>query len=950
MKKLLFALAGTVAFAAFADDPSAGDNDIDVLGFENFDLTLQTVSGAVVNRTDSGIEGQGKWVCTGDDASLVKTYGDDNAAAPSLTTYPAPFTDGGDQYLALDTNGSELQRYFTTDTTNGTPTAVSTDPLYIDTLVQFTPSESAPTSADLDGAKLAIWLGVVDNVTNLYVQGLQYSDAEISVSAPVAYKITNVIPQPGTWYRLTVKAIPFALSGAQMVSAFTVAIDGTAAVAEQCLLVGDALDIATGGADGSICTADEYALISANKVFGSMADLTQTGLSCVGFKGTGAIDDFVVTTETPSFNPPAVDFTLAWPAGLTAVSYSIDGGAAVAIAANAENPFHVPGVTSGAAVQFIVQNADGAQKTLSATASSSVTSIDATGTTFGWPEYLGDAVNGAYAIDDANDLDMLRKGVAAGLPTVGETFNQTANIDMATAGQFAGIGTYAANLNGGVPFTGTYDGQGYKISNVLFTQRNYGGIFNQVKGGTIKNLTVENISFPTVDWLVDNGNGTVTTNEYGCAIVGNAGLGATLQGLVASGSFCTAANPATHNVAGIVVRVCGGASNVVNGVTMLETLVKDCTNNATLYGKYTKAGGIAALTQDQNGVLNDYVKFDGCVNNGTITMTALSGTYNVAGRDGLAGVLAYMADDTKLENCVNNGTMTSTLGTAKIGELISYVWSNSAASQRRTLSDLGGNTAASNKKMLEYISGYATITGFQYATVDNGVATTTLTLAKDTTYLLEQNVAASETPVFTLAAADDTIAFDTALGYTFAGTVAAGEGLSVSTGTVGTVTTYTAVAPAANYKVVIEGSDVAITPTAADLAAFEAEGLTTPEQINAALDTVITNGVKVWEALFLGLPPTPAGLESFKITSITFDADGNVVVTLPNGVEPKTGRGVDIAIKLMKADTPNAPANGWTLVENAGGNDGKTFAPFAPGSTDAKKFYKVVVEYTASQN
>ena len=329
MKKLLFAIAGAASFAALAADPSprAGD-DIDVLGFENFNLQAVGVTGAVVNRDDYGILGLTQWVCTGDDASLVKTYGNDNAAKGSGLSYPAPFEDEGDNYLALDTNGSELQRYFSTDTTNGTPTEVS-GPLYIDTLVQFTPSESAPTAADLTGAKLAIWLGVENNVTNLYVQGVQYANAEIDVAVPTAYKITNVIPQPGTWYRLTVKAIPAALSTMGMVSAFTVTIDGTEAVAEQCLLVDDAMDVATGGV-GSILTADDLALITANKVFGSMADLTQTGLSCVGFKGTGALDDFVVTTAQPDFTPAALDFTLTLGANVTsaAVTYTVDGGEA----------------------------------------------------------------------------------------------------------------------------------------------------------------------------------------------------------------------------------------------------------------------------------------------------------------------------------------------------------------------------------------------------------------------------------------------------------------------------------------------------------------------------------------------------------------------------------------------------------------------------------------------
>ena len=217
MKKLLFAIAGAASFAALAADPEVRTGDIDVLGFENFDLTLETVTGAVVDRTDSGVEGTSKWSCSGDDASLVKPYGGDNATAPSITE-PAPFAgETNTKYLALDTNGSELQRAI--------PAAgqtVAADGTYVDTLVQFTPSESAPTSTDLDGAKLAIWLGVDSehNTTNLMVAGAYYMMS-------TNYTLSGTY-EPGTWYRLTVKAIPTLANGAegQYLPGFVIAIDG----------------------------------------------------------------------------------------------------------------------------------------------------------------------------------------------------------------------------------------------------------------------------------------------------------------------------------------------------------------------------------------------------------------------------------------------------------------------------------------------------------------------------------------------------------------------------------------------------------------------------------------------------------------------------------------------------------------------------------------------------
>ena len=300
-----------------------------------------------------------------------------------------------------------------------------------------------------------------------------------------------------------------------------------------------------------------------------------------------------------------------------------------------------------------------------------------------------------YEIADADDLVALKGAVAAGVGA-GLCYRQTADIDMSGAGPFAGIGTYADNLNNGVPFTGTYDGGGHKISNIDFTPRSYGGVFNQVKGGTIKNLTVRNITC-----------NTFLSGSWGCAIVGNAGLGATLQGLVAEGSFGSAASPCTHNVAGIAIRVCGGGASV-------ETLVKDCTNNAALYGSYTKCAGITVLTQDQNGVSDDYVLFDGCVNNGTLTMSA--GPYNPvkAGSDGLAGIVGYVSDGTKLRNCANTGTMSSPLATARIGELVGWAYA-------QFLEDLGGNAGVIGKKKIGDISSSCSVTGFADSTMSFSV-------------------------------------------------------------------------------------------------------------------------------------------------------------------------------------------------------------------------------------
>ncbi len=307
MKKLLFAIAGAASFAALAADPTPGANDIDVLGFENFDLTdTENVSGAVVARTDSGIGGTSKWSCQGDDASLVKTYGGENAAKGNGLTFPGPFEDEGDQYLALDTNGSELQRAI--------GTTVAASGTYIDTLVQFTPSESAPTGDDLNGAKLAIWLGVDSehNTTNLMVQGSFWDFADAPVGSSQAFALTGKTIEPGTWYRLTVKAIPNFMNAdsGMSIPAFQILVDGTEMTLATAPLSAGFLELLD--QSSMYASADIKAAMTANKLVPSIQDeagaygATVT-LTSVGFKGTGALDDFVVTTEAPDFTPAGGD-------------------------------------------------------------------------------------------------------------------------------------------------------------------------------------------------------------------------------------------------------------------------------------------------------------------------------------------------------------------------------------------------------------------------------------------------------------------------------------------------------------------------------------------------------------------------------------------------------------------------------------------------------------------
>ena len=863
-KTLASSLAALAMFAAQgAVEPvwesSLKGTTINAVGFENF--TVGTTIGA--NAADDGTSDATKAYFlysgnSGDDQSVVTNH-------PSGTTFtdvPTYFgTFDNNNYLSLSTEGGTLFRSLNVvnGTDLGTAETIPDSGLFVDTLVQFTPCEEPPAFNENDGNKLAVWLSVSNgenevSFTNVCVRAgyWDYAEGVLSkVAGGATYTLANtseIDVQPGEWVRLTVKAINNVYSSTTIgeMPAFQVYINDTLAVFTE--------DVASAAALAQIGTLEAAAqtALATKTILPSMQDAAAR--QAVGFQGTGAVDDFVVTTEKPGFL--AVDFTLYWDTNILALEAYINfedqetptpetitiadlnkvfgsatagqtldimipGAGLTEVASGYDIDWANTVMTNATAEPLLADETDetslyGYRFTLTGDGPYSVTLV----TKSTLPPFDGGtgAENDPYIISSARALNNLVALVAGGETYANTFFALGGNIDFETAGlnPFPGIGTYNKAIASGVPFSGTFDGAGYKFTNVDFTQRNYAGIFNQVNGGTIKNLTVSNITCSAFSADVNDG-------EFALSIIGHAGNGATIQNVVSEGSIASAEQPCTHNIAGIVIRLSANA------------LVKDCTNNAALYGCYTKLGGICALTQTGSTP----VRFEGCVNNGTITALQNADAAK-PGRDGVAGIVAYVDLPTVLKDCSNTGAMSSVLSTAAIGELVGKHNANQ-------LTDEGNNTGVAANKFVGIP--HATLTGIKYATVENNVATTTTNLVKDTTYLLESNVAASETPVFTLEVAADTISFDASLGFTFAGTIATSVADSyVASATSGNVTTYSVAA-----KTDVSDAAIALDSASAtwsDQLAFPAVTVTAGGNTLAAADYTVawtTGGVAVAE-------------------------------------------------------------------------------------------------------
>lgn len=331
--------------------------------------------------------------------------------------------------------------------------------------------------------------------------------------------------------------------------------------------------------------------------------------------------------------------------------------------------------------------------------------------------------NEPYSVPaSASGLAALSDAVDA-LPAASTTdvhFSLAGDIDMTGADPFPGIGTYNAGADGTSYFSGVFDGGDHKISNITFTDRDYAGLFNQVVGGTIKNLKMENVSFVGV------GN---KDGEFGGAFfVGNARPGSTLENLVAEGTLGSEEKPLNHNAAGIVVRSNSNPKNPVN--------ITACTNNAAIYGSYTKVAGILALAQEKNDTAGENgLVISACANNGQITRT--SSANNV---EGVAGIVGHATDFVTISDCVSAGAVSAVKTTVakedEDGNVVSeteteatdYVGSIVGYAHNREVAAFGVTTTLVDKRSVGgFRTGHGTATGLTYATISevDGVQTAT---------------------------------------------------------------------------------------------------------------------------------------------------------------------------------------------------------------------------------
>lgn len=331
MKFTKFALASVAAFG-LAGVASAENLVAD--GLESWeDLNKSPQTGYSVDGTESEAGQNAVWFGGKDgDETKVMAYAAEGAPAAYSGKRPGDLDAANNNYLKVSNSDPlwrMINKYSKDEMTGDWPTPFPAedntnvevgDGLFVDTLVQFTPSEDVPDVEE--GSKLIVWMNSESNLCVTASKIITEGDDEGTIA--VTNFVTSKQLKANTWYRLTVKAYDTVLSdgASRNVHAFKVLIDGKYVSSDDAVAGDDEFNFFP-------LMKDELEdALAAGEVFFSLSDDSTATLAAVGFKGEGLVDDIVVTDVDPfPSGAPAggIDFTLTWGEGVSAVWYAIDG-------------------------------------------------------------------------------------------------------------------------------------------------------------------------------------------------------------------------------------------------------------------------------------------------------------------------------------------------------------------------------------------------------------------------------------------------------------------------------------------------------------------------------------------------------------------------------------------------------------------------------------------------
>lgn len=248
----------------------------------------------------------------------------------------------------------------------------------------------------------------------------------------------------------------------------------------------------------------------------------------------------------------------------------------------------------------------------------------------------GDPESGTtYVVSDAAGLEKLESLVNGGKNFSGIIVRMSADINM-SGRTFRGIGSFSA----GNAFAGTFDGNGYTISNLTINDTSGGslpaslGLFGYTSSASVINVTLTEMR------ITMSSSATAIPSGIG-GVVGKM-TGGSIENCSVSGNFSTGgASAYTGGIVGLTGEGVGSAIPVIT----------DCTSNVLITG-FGTVGGIVG------GAVGG-ISVEGCINTGKLTCENIVSSTSIANctAGGIIGGVVQNGTRVSVEKSRNNGTM-----------------------------------------------------------------------------------------------------------------------------------------------------------------------------------------------------------------------------------------------------------------------------------------------------
>ncbi len=244
-----------------------------------------------------------------------------------------------------------------------------------------------------------------------------------------------------------------------------------------------------------------------------------------------------------------------------------------------------------------------------------------------------ESTSSTVTISSLDELVAFRDAVNNGNTYEGQTVTLAGNVDLSTVSDWTPIGNGSRSDSSytGNAFKGVFDGGNKTISNLTITSGTSSaaiGLFGVVDGGTVKNLTLSDVSI------------NASNNKNAGSAIGLMVNNATADSITVGGS----------------VSAADGVGGVVGRMTISGT-ISNCTNSANVSG--AAAGGIVGKAYYTGTGVE--MNITNCTNSGTITGTASGGA---------GGIVGFSA--TNVSGCTNSGTITSSAASANLGGIVGW--------------------------------------------------------------------------------------------------------------------------------------------------------------------------------------------------------------------------------------------------------------------------------------